>query len=212
MSAYLDVVCLAKKWPMRDVTVSFSLEKGKSFAILGPSGCGKSTVLRMIAGLVKPDSGSVFLDGFDITGMRAGKRGVGLVFQDHALFSHMSVEDNIGYGPVSAGSTKREARAVASEWLVRFGLEGFAKRRIETLSGGEKQRVALARTLAVSPRLVLFDEPLSALDSDLRARLREELRDRQRTLGYTAIYVTHDEDEAAFLADSIVRMEGPLLR
>ncbi len=212
MSAYLDVVCLAKRWPMRDVTVSFSLDKGKSLAILGPSGCGKSTVLRMIAGLVTPDSGSVFLDGCDITGTRAGKRGVGLVFQDHALFTHLSVEDNIGYGPVSLGSTKRESRAVAAEWLARFGLEGFAKRRIETLSGGEKQRVALARTLAISPRLVLFDEPLSALDSDLRARLREELRDRQRTLGYTAIYVTHDEDEAAFLADSVVRMEGPLLR
>lgn len=212
MSAYLDVEGLAKRWPMRDVSVSFSLEKGKSLAILGPSGCGKSTVLRMIAGLVKPDSGSVFLDGTDITETRAGKRGVGLVFQDHALFTHMSVEDNIGYGPVSLGATKREARAVAAQWLARFALEGFAKRRIETLSGGEKQRVALARTLAISPRLVLFDEPLSALDSDLRARLREELRDRQRTLGYTAIYVTHDEGEAAFLADFVVRMEGPLLR
>ena len=212
MSAYLDVACLTKRWPMRDVVVSFSLEKGKSLALLGPSGCGKSTILRMIAGLVKPDSGMVILDGTDITEMRAGKRGVGLVFQDHALFSHMNVEDNIGYGPVSLGSTKREARAVAAEWLDLFGLEGFAKRRIETLSGGEKQRVALARTLAISPRLVLFDEPLSALDSDLRARLREELRGRQQTLGYTAIYVTHDEDEAAFLADSVVRMKDPPLQ
>lgn len=164
----------------------------------------------MIAGLVTPDSGSVSLDGEDITRARAGLRGVGMVFQDYALFPHLSVEDNIGYGPVSFGATRREGRAIAAEWLERFGLEGFAKRKVDSLSGGERQRVALARTLAVRPRLVLFDEPLSALDTELRERLRGELRERQKSLGYTAIYVTHDEAEAAFLADAVLRMDAPV--
>lgn len=209
MSVYLEVRDLTKRWPMREVSVSFTLDEGKSLALLGPSGCGKSTVLRMIAGLTVPDSGLVTLAGEDITGVKPSRRGVGMVFQDHALFAHLSVEDNIGYGPVSKGLSRRESRAIAAEWLDRFGLSGFAKRRIDSLSGGERQRVALARTLAVDPRLVLFDEPLSALDSELRARLREELRDRQRALGYTAIYVTHDLDEAEFLADGIMRMKDP---
>jgi len=191
---------------MRAIDVSFSMDEGSSLALLGPSGCGKSTVLRMIAGLVKPDAGEIRLGGKDITALSPGARGVGMVFQDHALFTHLTVEDNIGYGPVSSGATKKESRLLAAEWLVRFGLEGFSRRRVDTLSGGERQRVALARTLAVSPRLVLFDEPLSALDADLRSRLREELRFRQRSLGYTAIYVTHDLAEAEYLADRIVTM------
>jgi len=206
VSAYLEVTALRKSWPMKDISISFTMEKGSALALLGPSGCGKSTVLRMLAGLARPDSGTVFLCGTDITGFRPGSRGIGMVFQDYALFTHLSVEDNIGYGPVSSGASKRESRAIAAEWLARFALEGFGRRRIESLSGGERQRVALARALAVNPRLVLFDEPLSALDSELRVRLREELRRRQRSLGYTAIYVTHDEDEAAFLADRIIRM------
>ncbi len=209
MSVYLEVSDLTKRWPMREVSVSFTLAEGSSLALLGPSGCGKSTVLRMIAGLTVPDSGSVTLAGEDITRVKPSRRGVGMVFQDHALFGHLSVEDNIGYGPVSKGLSRRESRAIAAEWLERFGLSGFAKRRIDSLSGGERQRVALARTLAVNPRLVLFDEPLSALDSELRARLREELRERQRALGYTAIYVTHDPEEAEFLADGIMRMKDP---
>jgi ABC-type spermidine/putrescine transport systems, ATPase components len=206
MSEYLEIMALRKDWPMQTVEISFTLEKGGSLALLGPSGCGKSSVLRMIAGLLAPDSGSVVLDGRDLAGIPPGRRQVGLVFQDHALFPHLSVEDNIGYGLVSAGTGRKESRLAAAEWLDRFGLPGFAKRRPDSLSGGEKQRVALARTLAVSPRLVLFDEPLSALDQDLRKRLQAELRSRQQELGYTAIYVTHDADEAAILADRIIRM------
>jgi thiamine transport system ATP-binding protein len=206
MNEYLIVEKLSKRWPMQEVSVSFTLARGGSLALLGPSGCGKTSALRMIAGLLVPDSGFVVLDGIDITALSPGKRQVGLVFQDHALFPHLSVEDNIGYGLVSIGKTKRESRLAAAEWLDRFDLRGFARRRIDTLSGGEKQRVALARTLAVSPRLVLFDEPLSALDADLRKRLRNELRERQRSLVYTAIYVTHDEEEASVLADRVVRM------
>lgn len=209
MSVYLEVRDLSKRWPMREVSVSFTLAEGRSLALLGPSGCGKSTVLRMIAGLTVPDAGSITLAGEDVTRVKPSHRGVGMVFQDHALFGHLSVEDNIGYGPVSKGLSRRESRVIAAEWLERFGLSGFAKRRIESLSGGERQRVALARTLAVNPRLVLFDEPLSALDSELRSRLREELRERQRALGYTAIYVTHDPDEAEFLADGIMRLKDP---
>lgn len=206
MNEYLIVDKLSKRWPMQAVEISLSMDRGASLALLGPSGCGKSSVLRMIAGLLAPDSGSVVLDGTDITALPPGRRRVGMVFQDHALFPHLSVEDNIGYGLVSQGMSRKESRASAAEWLERFGLAGFARRRIDTLSGGEKQRVALARTLAVNPRLVLFDEPLSALDADLRKRLRAELRERQVALGYTAIYVTHDEDEAAFLADRVIRM------
>ena len=204
---YLLVSGFHKKWPMKEIDISFSMAKGDSLALLGPSGCGKSSVLRMIAGLLVPDAGKIMLDGKDLTGVDPGKRNIGMVFQDHALFPHLSVEDNIGYGLVSGGMTKRESRRAASEWLARFGLAGFGRRRVESLSGGEKQRVSLARTLAVNPALVLFDEPLSSLDTDLRKRLQGELRTRQRELGYAAIYVTHDEDEAAVLADRVIRMK-----
>ncbi len=205
-NSFLTVAGLHKKWPMKDIDISFSMEKGSSLALLGPSGCGKTSVLKMIAGLLECDAGRIILDGHDISRLLPGKRQVGMVFQDHALFPHLSVEDNIGYGLLAAGQSRRSARKEASLWLERFGLAGFNRRRVESLSGGEKQRVALARTLAVDPLLVLFDEPLSALDAELRKRLQEELRARQRENGYTAIYVTHDEGEAAILADRIIRM------
>jgi len=206
MSEYLNVTGLKKNWPMKGIDISFSIQKGQALALLGPSGCGKSSVLRMIAGLLAPDSGQLVLDGVDITAMAPGKRQIGMVFQEGALFPHLSVEDNIGYGLVSGGMSRKESRNEASFWLERFDLSGFGRRRIESLSGGEKQRVALARTLAIDPKLVLFDEPLSSLDSELRARLQGELRARQTENGYTAIYVTHDEAEAAILADRIIRM------
>lgn len=203
---YLAVTALRKAWPMKEIDVSFAISKGEALALLGPSGCGKSSVLRMIAGLLEPDAGSIFLAGRDLLALPAGKRNVGMVFQEHALFTHLSVEDNIGYGLVSRGMSKRESRSEAAIWLECFSLSGFSKRRIDSLSGGEKQRVSLARTLATNPDLVLFDEPLSALDQELRVRLRGELRSRQKDLGYTAIYVTHDEAEATELADRIIRM------
>ncbi|ULQ61084.1 ABC transporter ATP-binding protein [Brucepastera parasyntrophica] len=206
MKNYFEVICLRKSWPMKDVEISLEMEKGEALALLGPSGCGKSSALRMIAGLLTPDSGSIMLDGIDITSLSPGKRKTGMVFQEHALFPHLSVEDNIGYGLVAGGAGRKESRKKAAEWLELMGLEGFAKRRPESLSGGEKQRVSLARTLAVEPLLVLFDEPLSSLDAGLRARLQEELRSRQREAGYTALYVTHDEQEAEILADRIIRM------
>lgn len=206
MSEYLNVTGLKKNWPMKQIDISFSIDKGCALALLGPSGCGKSSVLRIIAGFLAPDSGRVVLDGVDITALAPGKRQIGMVFQEGALFPHLSVEDNIGYGLVSYGMSKKASRKAASFWLERFDLSGFGRRRIESLSGGEKQRVALARTLAIDPKLVLFDEPLSSLDAELRARLQGELRARQTENGYTAIYVTHDEAEAAILADRIIRM------
>ena len=152
------------------------------------------------------DSGNIFLDGRDITEAPVKNRSIGMVFQDYALFPHLSVEDNIGYGLVSHGVSKKESRRAAAEWLERFGLIGMEKRQIEGLSGGERQRVALARTLAVHPLVVLFDEPLSALDAPLRLKLREELKKHQAEMRYTAIYVTHDRDEAEYLADNIIEM------
>lgn len=200
MSAHLIVDGIVKRWPDRLVEASFEVAPGEAVALVGPSGSGKSTVLRVIAGLVKPDAGRVLIDGVDATGLAPGKRGVGMVFQDRALFAHLSVEDNVGYGLVSAGMSRRAARAEAAAWLARVSLAGFGKRRVDTLSGGEAQRVALARALAVGPALVLFDEPLAALDAPLRRRLRAELARHQREIGYAAVYVTHDEEEAAELA------------
>lgn len=198
---------LTKRFENKTVSVSFSLEKGRALALLGASGCGKTTVLKMIAGLLPPDDGAVFLDGIDITALPAGKRRIGMVFQDYALFPHLTVEDNIAYGLVSQGMNKKAARSEAGKLIAAFNLTGLEKRKTDVLSGGEKQRVALARTLAVHPSLILFDEPLSALDTELRLKLRKELKASRLTVGYTAIYVTHDKDEAAELADEIVYME-----
>ncbi|HKL86839.1 MAG TPA: ABC transporter ATP-binding protein [Treponemataceae bacterium] len=206
-SIWLEVRGLQKKWPMKTIEIDFMLDKGESLAILGRSGCGKSSVLRMIAGLLTPDSGEIFLDNINLVPLHPSLRQVGMVFQDHALFTHLRVDDNIGYGLVSKGMSRKESRLAAADWLTLFGLSGFGRRRIDSLSGGEKQRVALARTLAPGPRLVLFDEPLSALDADLRKRLQVELKKYQKELGYTAIYVTHDEEEASFLSNRILRME-----
>ena len=204
--AFLRLVHLTKRLPAKTISLSCSVEKAGTLALLGASGCGKSTVLKMIAGLVPVDSGNIFLDGRDITDAPVKNRSIGMVFQDYALFPHLSVEDNIGYGLVSHGVSKKESRRAAAEWLERFGLIGMEKRQIEGLSGGERQRVALARTLAVNPLVVLFDEPLAALDAPLRLKLREELKKHQAEMQYTAIYVTHDRGEAAYLADTIIEM------
>lgn len=203
----LELISIVKHWPMKDIFLSFTLHTGESLALLGPSGCGKSSVLRIIAGLLPPDSGRVVIGGRDVTALSPGKRGVGMVFQESALFPHLSVEDNIGYGPRSAGKTNKESRQIAAFWLERFSLSGFARRNVDSLSGGERQRVSLARTLAVEPAVVLFDEALTALDQELRVRLGCELRERQRELGYTAVYVTHDREEAQRLADRVLVME-----
>ena len=204
---YFIIKNLHKTWS--SVTVDFSLEceKGTLTCLLGPSGCGKSTVLNIIAGLEQNDCNfSIELDGQRIENLPPARRNIGMVFQSGALFNHLSVEDNVAYGLISQGVKKRQARAQAAEYIKQFDLSGFENRMPQTLSGGEKQRVALARTLITKPKLVLLDEPFSALDTDLRHRMATWLRDQQKKLGFTAIMVTHDEQEAQTVADKIVRM------
>lgn len=204
---FLDVQNITKDWQTKTISISFTLSEGSSLALLGESGVGKTTILKMIAGLIKIDSGVLFLNGKNITCTPCGKRDVGMVFQDYALFPHLSVEDNVAYGFLCNGMNKKHAREEIAGWLRLFELERIKKLSPNEISGGEKQRVSLARSLAIGNRLILFDEPLSALDSKLRKKLQEELREHQKSLGYTAIYVTHDEKEAEILADKIIYMK-----
>lgn len=217
--SYFKALNIHKTWP--SVTVDFSLEcdRGTMTCLLGPSGCGKSTVLNIIAGLEEndylgslslskgPQEFLIELDGIRIESLPPAHRGLGMVFQSGALFNHLTVGDNVAYGLISQGIKKKEARAQAVEYLKHFDLAGFEKRMPQTLSGGEKQRVALARTLITKPKLVLLDEPFSALDTDLRHRMAAQLRQWQQELCFTAIMVTHDQTEAQTVADKIIQME-----
>ena len=198
------------------VTVELSLEceKNTMTCLLGPSGCGKSTVLNIIAGLEKNDEGKELileLDGERIENKVSSERGIGMVFQSGALFNHLNVMDNVAYGLISHGMKKKDARKAASEYLNFFDLGGYDKRMCQTLSGGEKQRVALARTLIIKPKLVLLDEPFSALDTDLRVRMCRQLSLWQKELGFTAIMVTHDRQEARTVADKIIEMKKEIV-
>ena len=213
---YFSVQNIHKTWETKVIEFSLECERGTMTCLLGPSGCGKSTVLNIIAGLEQNDllaalrepQGPLMieLDSQRIDNLPPSKRNIGMVFQSGALFNHLTVEDNVAYGLISQGIKKRQARAQAKEYITLFGLSGFEKRMPQTLSGGEKQRVALARTLITQPKLVLLDEPFSALDTDLRHRMAAQLRQWQKELGFTAIMVTHDEEEAKTVADTIVRM------
>ena len=213
---YFSVQNIHKTWETKVIEFSLECERGTMTCLLGPSGCGKSTVLNIIAGLEQNDllaalrepQGPLMieLDSQRIDNLPPSKRNIGMLFQSGALFNHLTVEDNVAYGLISQGIKKREARAQAKEYITLFGLSGFEKRMPQTLSGGEKQRVALARTLITQPKLVLLDEPFSALDTDLRHRMAAQLRQWQKELGFTAIMVTHDEEEAKTVADTIVRM------
>ena len=193
--------------------VSLALEEGQVLAVLGPSGCGKSTLLRVVAGLQPVTTGTVLLDGADVTEVPTHRRGVALVFQDGQLFPHLSVAGNVGYA-LRLRHTPRAARAQrVTELLELVGLTALADRRPATLSGGEQQRVALARALAGRPRLLLLDEPLSALDRGLRDQLAGELHDVLRAEGTTALFVTHDHEEAFTVADRMaVLREGRLVQ
>lgn len=213
--AYLECKGLYKDWSSCSTTgitvdISFTAEKGSMTSIVGSSGCGKSTVLRLIAGILKADkkkfSTQILLDGKDISPLPPGKRECGLVFQSGALFLHMTAEDNVAYGLVCRGMKKREAREHAREFLDIFSMKELAGRYPETLSGGEAQRVALARTLIVKPKLVLLDEPLSALDASMRKKLAQEIVSMQNKIGFTAVMVTHDISEAKLMSDRIILM------
>ena len=186
--------------------ITLSVGKGEVTALLGPSGCGKTTTLRLIAGFETPDSGQLLMEGHDVARLRPYERNVGLLFQDYALFPHMTVAENIGYGLRFRGMTAQESGQRVDEMLALVKLSGFGPRRPFQLSGGEQQRVALARALAINPKLVLLDEPLSALDAKLRQELRTEIKEILARVGATTIIVTHDQEEALGIAERVIVM------
>lgn len=187
--------------------LDLDIHPGETLVFLGPSGCGKTTTLRLIAGLEQPDAGGqVLFDDRDVTGLPIERRDVGMVFQNYALFPNLDVAGNIAYGLKIRGLPRAERDARVAELLAMMHLEPLAERRIQQLSGGQRQRVALARALAPRPRVLLFDEPLAALDAQLREQLRADIGALLRELGTTAVYVTHDQQEALALGDRIVVM------
>ena len=188
--------------------VSFSVPDGAFCSLLGESGAGKSTILKVIAGILLQDGGSVLFDGAPVDGLPAHRRGIGFVFQDVRLFPHMTVEENVAYPLRMAGVGKRERLARAGEALERVQLPGFGPRRVQTLSGGQAQRVALARALAAAPAALLLDEPFSGLDESLRDDMRSLLLRLHREDGLTVLMVTHDANEAIMMSDRIVALDG----
>ncbi|MFZ1594575.1 MAG: ABC transporter ATP-binding protein [Anaerolineae bacterium] len=187
---------------------NLDVERGEFISFLGPSGCGKTTTLRMIAGFELPTTGTIVVNGQDITMKPPNQRNVGMVFQSYALFPNMTLADNVGFGLKIARSPKAEIDRTVAEMLDVIHLPGFGGRYPHQLSGGQQQRVALARALAIHPQVLLLDEPLSALDAKIRVELRSEIRRIQRQLGITTIYVTHDQEEALSLSDRIVVMSA----
>ena len=187
--------------------VSFVIDAGTLVTLLGPSGCGKTTTLRLIAGLETATSGQLLIGGTDMTSLSAADRDVSMVFQSYALFPHMTVLENVAYGPSVRGSSRREAHALAQEKLALVGLDKLGARLPAELSGGQQQRVAVARALVLEPRVLLFDEPLSNLDAKLRRRVREDIRELQQRLGLTVVYVTHDQQEALAVSDRVIVMD-----
>lgn len=203
---------------LKDLFVSFDGEKvldglnldirDKEFiTLLGPSGCGKTTTLRLIAGFLDPDSGSIFFEGNDLNGVPAYKRRVNTIFQRYALFPHLNVFENVAFGMRVKKLPEKDIKEKVTELLKLVDLEGFEKRRISTLSGGQQQRIAIARAIANEPKVLLLDEPLAALDLKLRKDMQKELRKMQRKLGITFIFVTHDQEEALTMSDRVVVMD-----
>ena len=188
--------------------ISIAVEDGEFICLLGGSGCGKTTLLRLIAGLESHDEGDILLGSEDLTKVPCHKRNIGMVFQSLALFPHLNVGDNVGYGMRLRGIAARQSAAEVTRLLDMVGLSGLAKRSVAALSGGQRQRVAIARALALQPQVFLMDEPFSALDAALRDQMQEEVKRIQRDLGVTTVFVTHDQREAMALADRIVVMNG----
>ena len=187
-------------------SICLTAKKGEFVTLLGSSGCGKTTTLRIIAGLEQPDSGQVFLNGKDVTSLEPNQRNVNTVFQNYALFPHMNVADNIGYGLKLKKTSKAEISRRVKEMLELVQLSGFEKRKPSELSGGQRQRVAIARALVNNPEVLLLDEPLGALDLQLRRAMQHELKRLQKKLGITFIYITHDQEEAINMSDTIAVM------
>lgn len=204
----LELMGVSKDWQARVLLrgVSLRVAPGETVAVLGPSGSGKSTLLKIVAGLEPLDAGRVLFDGQDITALAPERRRFALMFQDFALFPHLDVQDNVAFGLVEQGVRRADARAQACAMLERFGLQDFARARVTRLSGGEQQRVALARALITQPRVLLLDEPFSALDAELRLQLREEFRQRITEFNMATVLVTHDEAEARAMGTTGYRL------
>ena len=203
----LEVKALKKSYGDFSVSLDLSVGAGETLALVGPSGCGKTTALNLIAGLVDPESGSVTIDGEDITSLPAWKRNVSVVFQDLALFPHLDVGGNIAYGLFIKGVPKKERRLIVEQTLKIVRLQGYSGRRIDTLSGGERQRVAIARSLASSPRALLLDEPFSSLDAPLRKSLRNDFLEIRAHSKAPCIFITHDREEALMLGNKVALMK-----
>lgn len=184
--------------------IDFSIEKGELISLLGPSGCGKTTLLNIIGGFLKPDNGKIYLEDRDITDIPPEKRDISTVFQSYALFPHMNVLENIKYGLKYKKLTKKEQNELALKYLKIVGLDGYEKKSIQELSGGQQQRVALARALVLYPKILLLDEPFSNLDAKLKISMREELKELQKNLKISMIFVTHDQEEALSISDKVV--------
>jgi len=210
MTSYLSIEDLSVSYGGVRVLdrVSLGVERGEMIALLGSSGCGKTTLLRAIAGFVTPDTGAIRVAGEDITRLAPEKRETAMMFQSYALWPHMSVADNIGYGLRMRGAKKDAIATRVAEVLKLLQLDGYGARSVTQLSGGQRQRVALGRAVAVDPRLLLLDEPMSNLDYKVRLELRHELRAFQKRIGITAVYVTHDREEALTLSDRIAVIDA----
>ena len=206
---YLEIQNLHMDYENISIDFSATLEKGKTLAIVGHSGSGKSTILRMIAGLLPSGKNAkIHLDNKDITKLPPNKRDIGMVFQSPCLFEHLKIIDNATFALDCKGISKKQRQEIGKDWLNRFGLDSMENRLPHTLSGGEAQRVSLVRTLIAEPKVVLFDEPFSALDAPLRKKLTADLNTWQKELGFTAILVTHDIEEAKKLGDKIIVMKA----
>jgi putative spermidine/putrescine transport system ATP-binding protein len=208
--SFITLQNIQKSFGATQVVRDFSLgiEKGEFISLLGPSGCGKTTVLRMLAGFESPTLGGIAIDGQDMIGLPANRRRIGMVFQSYALFPNLTVAENVAFGLKVAGAARAETAKRVDEMLGMVGLGGFGARYPFQLSGGQQQRVALARAIAPRPRVLLLDEPLSALDAKIRISLRSEIRAIQRELGITTLFVTHDQEEAMSMSDRVVVMSG----
>lgn len=212
-NALLDVRDLCKTYGSKEIlhSISFNVRDGEFLSILGPSGCGKTTTLRLLIGLEKPDGGTISRNGVDITSLPPSQRGMGIVFQNYALFENLSVFENVEYPLRFKPELKERRKEIATEMLERVGLGDQGQKRIAQLSGGQQQRVSIARTLATNPSVILFDEPMSALDVETRLALRADLKSIQAEFGTTMIYITHDQEEAFALSDRIMVMhEGSI--
>ncbi len=211
----IETIQLAKRFKQFEAVknVSFKAREGEVFGLLGPNGAGKTTTLRMVAGFERPDRGRVYIGEEDVTDLMANQRNIGFVFQNYALFPHLSVFENVAYGLRVKGMSKAEIENSVGQVIKLVGLKGYERQFPHQLSGGEQQRVALARAVVIQPQVLLFDEPLSNLDAKLRVYMRSEIRSLQKALSITAVYVTHDQEEAMAISDHIAVMnEGKIVQ